>query len=196
MRLPVGPPALASGSDRPVPLSLITRHQFGNSASLVSGGFPRDQGWSICAVCRQPRPSFLPRLPFDWLTPPCPVRAKRGRLSDTRIRRVLELMEREYASRLTASQLAGVVGLSRSRFEHLFKAETGARLRPALRQIRLQRAQALLAKSSLSIKEIACRVGFLSTSGFARAFARRYGQAPCQWRRRQSQIGIARLDNK
>jgi transcriptional regulator GlxA family with amidase domain len=105
-------------------------------------------------------------------------------------------MEREYGSRLTASHLAEVAGLSRSRFEHLFKAETGERFRRALRDIRLSRADALLAGSTLSIKEVACRVGFLSTASFSRAFTERYGQAPSQWRGRHSQIGIARLDKK
>jgi len=61
-------------------------------------------------------------------------------------------MEQEYSSRLTASRLAKVVGVSRSRFEHLFKAETGARFRPTLREIRLSKAQTLLAKPILSIK--------------------------------------------
>jgi transcriptional regulator GlxA family with amidase domain len=92
-------------------------------------------------------------------------------------------MEREYGSRLTATHLAEVVGLSRFRFEHLFKAETGRRFRASLRQIRLSKANTLLAKSSLSIKEIACRVGFLSTPAFSRAFRKRYGQPPSQWRR-------------
>jgi transcriptional regulator GlxA family with amidase domain len=103
-----------------------------------------------------------------------------------RIRRVLELMEREYSSPMTASRMAEVVGLSRSRFGHLFKAETGKRFRSALRQIRLSKAQTLLAKSRLGIREIAFRVGFLSTPAFSRAFAKRYGQSPSQWRRRQA----------
>jgi len=105
-------------------------------------------------------------------------------------------MEREYGSRLTASHMAEVVGLGLSRFEHLFKAETGERFRPALRRVRLSKAEKLLAASSLTVKEIACRVGFLSTSAFSRAFAKRYGQGPSQWRRRRSQLGITRLDNK
>jgi AraC family transcriptional regulator of arabinose operon len=108
---------------------------------------------------------------------------------------VLDVMERECGSALTASHLAEVASLGRSRFEHLFKAETGARFKPTLRHIRLSKAQMLLAGAGLSVKEIACRVGFLSTSAFSRAFRKRYGQPPSQWRRRHSQMGIARLDN-
>lgn len=108
--------------------------------------------------------------------------------TDHRIRRVLDVMEREYSSRLTASHLAEVIGLSRSRFEHLFKAETGARFRPTLRQIRLSKSQTLLVNSTLSIKQVACRVGFLSTPAFSRAFGKRNGQPPSQWRRRQTEV--------
>ncbi|MGD0010130.1 MAG: AraC family transcriptional regulator [Terriglobia bacterium] len=122
---------------------------------------------------------FAPEAP----TAPPPLSA-----TDNRIRRVVEVMEQEYSSRLTASRLAKVVGVSRSRFEHLFKAETGARFRPTLREIRLSKAQTLLAKPILSIKEVACRVGFLSTPAFSRAFVKRYGQPPSQWRRRQTEV--------
>jgi len=97
-------------------------------------------------------------------------------------------MEQEYGSALTASHLAELVGLSRSRFEHLFKAETRERFRPALRQIRLSKAETLLAGSTLSIKETACRVGFLSTPAFSRAFKKQYGQSPSQWRRRRAEV--------
>jgi transcriptional regulator GlxA family with amidase domain len=142
--------------------------------------------------------SATSRLPSDVgeLAPEAPAASLLLPAGDHRIRRVLGVMEREYGSRLSANRLANFVGLSRSRFEHLFKAETGARFKPALRQIRLQKAQTFLAKSSLSVKEIACRAGFLSTSAFSRGFAKWYGQAPSRWRRRHSQTGIARLDNK
>jgi transcriptional regulator GlxA family with amidase domain len=101
---------------------------------------------------------------------------------------VLELVEREYGSSLTATRLAQVVGLSRSGFEHLFKAETGGKLRRTLRQIRLSKSQALLAQSDLSVKEIAQRVGFLSAPAFSRAFAKRYAQPPSQWRARHAKV--------
>jgi transcriptional regulator GlxA family with amidase domain len=105
-------------------------------------------------------------------------------------------MERGYSSHLTASHLAEAAGLSRSRFEHLFKGETGERFRPTLRQIRLSKGQELLAESRLSVKEVACRVGFLSAPAFSPAFKKQYGQPPSQWRRRHSEKDIARLDNK
>ena len=122
---------------------------------------------------------FPPQAPIASLLPPA---------TDHRIRRALEVMEREYSSALTATRMAEVLGLSRSRFEHLFKAETGGRFRPTLREIRLSKARTLLAKSILSIKEVACGAGFVSTSAFSRAFVKRYGQPPSRWRGRQTEV--------
>ncbi len=111
------------------------------------------------------------------------------RVPDHRIRRALEVMKRDYRSCLTAAHLAGAVGLSRSRFEHLFAAETGRGFKPALRHIRLSESCILLAESNLSIKEIADRVGFRSAPAFSRAFEKLYGEPPSQWRRRHAEVG-------
>jgi len=114
---------------------------------------------------------------------------------ESRIRLALEFTQAHCAEHLTVSLVAAQVGLSRSRFEHLFRAETGRRFKPALRQVRLSESQSLLARSELRIKEIAYRVGFRSAWAFSRAFRKVYGQPASQWRRRHSQVGIARLDN-
>ena len=128
------------------------------------------------------------RCPSDGaeLAPQGPVPP---RVLDPRIRQALGVMGRDYGSRLTATHLAEVVGLSRSRFEHLFTAETGRRFRPALRHIRLSKSQALLRNSNLSVKEIADRVGFRSGVAFSRAFEELYGEPPSQWRRRAAEVG-------
>jgi len=80
------------------------------------------------------------------------------------------------------------VGLSRSRFEHLFSGETGTGFKPTLRQIRLSNSQSLLATSNLSIKEIAGLVGFRSAAAFSRAFNEYYGEPPSHWRRRLAEV--------
>jgi transcriptional regulator GlxA family with amidase domain len=127
-----------------------------------------------------PHPGSSPR--WRALSPP-------PRVPDLRIRRALEVIERDYSSRLTVAYLAEIVGLSRSRFEHLFRTQTGKRLKPALRRIRLSKSQALLAGSTLSIKEIADRVGFRSASAFSRAFEKLYREPPSRWRRRRAEAG-------
>ena len=139
--------------------------------------------WRYCHATRRDNALALRRGGIRAGSPP-PLSA-----TDHRIRGALQVMELEYGHHLTAKDLAQRLGLSRSRFEHLFTAETGTRFRPALRHIRLSKSQALLRNSNLSVKEIADRIGFRSGAAFSRAFEELYGEPPSQWRRRAAEVG-------
>jgi AraC-like DNA-binding protein len=78
--------------------------------------------------------------------------------------------------------VAARLGLSRSRFEHLFRDETGRAFRTALREVRLLLARNLLRDPSLRIKEVACTCGYRSVPSFSREFKRRFGRSPSRWR--------------
>jgi transcriptional regulator GlxA family with amidase domain len=75
------------------------------------------------------------------------------RTMDTRILRTLAGMEADPAQRLAVTRVAAQLGLSRCRFEHLFKESTGESFGSRLRRLRSIRAKSLLADCSLSIKE-------------------------------------------
>ena len=64
--------------------------------------------------------------------------------TDRRVRAALAFMESGLASGLSVSVVASRVGLSRSRFEHIFKAQTGGTFREVVRVMRLARARKLL----------------------------------------------------
>ena len=83
-------------------------------------------------------------------------------------------------------ELAARLGLSRSRFEHLFKAQTGATFRRYVRTTRLTRAKALLQDPCLRVKEVAWRCGYANTSSLTRGFEREYGLSPSDYRRSTS----------
>ena len=51
-----------------------------------------------------------------------------------------------------------------------------------LRQLRMRRAAALLAASSLSIDQVSGEVGYVSRSSFFRAFTKAYGTDPSSYR--------------
>jgi len=54
-----------------------------------------------------------------------------------------------------------------------------------LRELRMQRAQHLLASTFLSVKEIAFVSGINDVSTFVRTFKRRYGVTPSEFRGRK-----------
>ncbi|MEW6682472.1 MAG: helix-turn-helix transcriptional regulator [Nitrospirota bacterium] len=65
-----------------------------------------------------------------------------------------------------------------------FKRETGIGLHDYLLTLRLQRATALLVKTTKSIKEISAEAGFRDPQVFSKAFKRRMGCPPTVYRDR------------
>jgi transcriptional regulator GlxA family with amidase domain len=99
---------------------------------------------------------------------------------EVRIRKVLKLIESEPARSI--EELAAQCNLSHSHLQHLFKQHTGVQLGHLLLEQRLLKAACLLENSNMSVKEIACAVGYEHTSSFIRAFERRFGIAPRTYR--------------
>jgi AraC-like DNA-binding protein len=105
-------------------------------------------------------------------------------IPEGRLRRVLRVIESETPRHVR--DLAAGCRLSQSHLQHLFKRHTGIRLGHLLNQQRLERAADLLAHSEMSIKEVACAVGYEHTSSFSRAFLRWFETVPSQYRRQNA----------
>lgn len=103
---------------------------------------------------------------------------------DWRVRAVIAYAGENLHRRATHEELARHVGLSSSRLRHLFKAETKSPLSQYLASLRIEKAQALLETSSLSVKEISAMVGYAHASHFARDFKKRMGAPPARYRAR------------
>lgn len=104
-------------------------------------------------------------------------------VADQRVRAALATLQANYSAHLTSGGVASTLGLSRSRFEHLLRQETGATFRRKLQDVRLAAARTLLADPTLRIKEVAARCGYAKTCDFTRAYHARFGVAPSEWRR-------------
>ena len=77
--------------------------------------------------------------------------------------------------------LAGVAGLSPSRFAHRFKADTGDSPIAYLTKLRLRQAARLLELRGRSVGEAARDVGFDSPFYFSRQFKKQYGVSPREY---------------
>jgi AraC-like DNA-binding protein len=97
-------------------------------------------------------------------------------------RRVLGMIES--GTPYNIGDLAAELRLSPSHLQRLFKRETGSPMGEWLIELRLQKAAYLLAKSYLSVKEVARSAGYEHVSSFIRAFERRYVLTPTQYRER------------
>ncbi|MEO9475661.1 MAG: helix-turn-helix domain-containing protein [Cyclobacteriaceae bacterium] len=83
------------------------------------------------------------------------------------------------------SELAESMNMSRSNLLRKVKSETGLSVSVLIRQVRLHRAKDLLEKRSLTVSEIAYRVGFSSTSYFTKCFRELYGYPPGEHAKQQ-----------
>lgn len=102
---------------------------------------------------------------------------------DRRIRRAIELMHAHLNRELQLEEIAAAAYLSPFHFARLFKKLTGASPHSYLGNLRVTRAQALLAETDLSISEVSARVGYASPSHFTKAFRRSTGLTPREFRK-------------
>ena len=152
----------------PIPQATVTqwRTQLGDSATLTT---TRVEPWVTgTLLCRHRRPSI-----------------------DHRVKRVLRDLPNRLAEAESVSlnAVAASVGLSPSRFLHLFTMSVGVPLRPFVLWLRLQRGARELA-SGQSVATAAHAAGFSDAAHFTRTFRRMIGATP----RQVMQRGLAARD--
>lgn len=84
--------------------------------------------------------------------------------------------------RVGINEVAERLYTSRSKLCATFKAQTDESLGAYIRRRRMERAQDLLADSSLTIAQVAERLGYPQQAAFAQAFKQHTGTTPTAWR--------------
>jgi AraC-like DNA-binding protein len=83
------------------------------------------------------------------------------------------------------TELAKMCGCSVRHFSRLFRDYFGQSLAPKKTELRLQRAQSLLADTNAKIIDVAMDSGFQHVGLFTTVFKREFGVTPSEWRRRR-----------
>ena len=96
-------------------------------------------------------------------------------------------MENNYAREITVEELAGICKLNRSYFSKLFKDNMGCPPQEFLIRLRMAKAAERMQVTSDSIGDVAVMCGYPNQLHFSRAFKKRYGLSPREWRA-QNQI--------
>jgi AraC-like DNA-binding protein len=148
----------AASEVTPVPMETVAdwRAQLGDPASLTAA---RVEPWVIGTLLSDRRPPSI----------------------DHRVKRVLRDLPNRLAEAEAVSldAVAASVGLSPSRFLHLFTTSVGVPLRPYLLWLRLQCGAGELARGK-TVTDAACAAGFSDAAHFTRTFRRMIGATPRQ----------------
>ncbi len=166
------------GVDLPVCVPAKLAHKFAASIEPIVhrwlGGRPLDVLWAH---------HELESLLLAWLMHAAP-RAEGSKLqrdSESRLRRAEVAAQMKLAS-FGVEEFAQAAGLGRAQFARLYHALRGMSPGKALRDMRLNEAERLLANTELSIHEISHQVGYPNPTVLARSFRERYGMSPSAWR--------------
>jgi transcriptional regulator of acetoin/glycerol metabolism/AraC-like DNA-binding protein len=111
-----------------------------------------------------------------------PVPQARGGLPPGAMRRVLKHVETHLSESIDLAELAAIAGLSVFHFARQFKQAAGVTPHHYLVEKRVERAREMLARTDLSLSEIAIATGFSDQSHFARHFRQMLGMTPGQFR--------------
>ncbi|MDQ4045389.1 MAG: AraC family transcriptional regulator [Chloroflexota bacterium] len=111
-----------------------------------------------------------------------PVRPATTSRYEARVLQVLVHIEDHLDDPLPLAQLAAVAGFSPHHFHRIFQNVTGEAPKEYLRRLRLERAVARLKVSPDNVLQIALEAGFKTHETFTRAFTRRFGINPSEFR--------------
>jgi len=106
-----------------------------------------------------------------------------GKLARWQQRRVEEMMTVGLESGVSLAELARECGLSVTHFVRAFRQTTGSSPHQWLLARRVDKAQSLLAKSELTLAQLALSCGFTDQSHFTKVFSAMVGTTPGRWRR-------------
>lgn len=110
-------------------------------------------------------------------------------LRNESVGRVLGILHANPAHDHNLDDLAREVGLARSVLAERFAHYVGIPPMHYLAQWRMQLASGLLSSTTLSLSQVAERVGYGSEAALSRAFKRCVGLAPAEWRRARRSVG-------
>lgn len=100
-----------------------------------------------------------------------------------RLRRVRDLIDREYAEPLDVRRLAGEASMSVGHFQRAFKEAFGETPYSWLMTRRVERAMSLLRLGDASVTEVCMAVGCTSLGSFSARFTELVGMTPREYQR-------------
>jgi len=110
------------------------------------------------------------------------LKENRKTLVNPSLKRVIEYIDQNYMNRLTLENVAKHVFLNKTYISQMFMKHLGISFVSYLESVRIYKAQELLQNTDMSVTKIAEETGYASQSYFTKAFKKRVGMSPLQYR--------------
>ena len=104
------------------------------------------------------------------------------RLRTSLFEEATEIVDQEYGSDLSLDEIARRVASSRRQLQRAYAEIGNTTFREHLTGVRMDKAAELLAARTMTVREVAHRVGYRQPAQFAKAFRRHTGVAPSDFR--------------
>ena len=102
----------------------------------------------------------------------------------------LQRLEREYRKPPLFAELAREIGTNQNKLKAVFKEAFGVTMAEYCLERRMREAQQLLIEATLTIAQVAERVGYEHQSSFAAAFGAHVGMSPRQYRQHRAPFNL------
>ncbi len=110
------------------------------------------------------------------------IRNEREKRSKIRIEMAKKYISEHYKEGITLNDVADYIELNASYFSNLFKTEVGTNFSDYLLEVRMRMARKLLRDPTIKVYEIGCMVGYEDAVSFGRAFKKKVGMSPKEYR--------------
>lgn len=124
------------------------------------------------------------RLDAAELTP-LAVDSGLSRADSERIMRARQLIDDRASEKLTLDRIAQTCGLNREKLTRGFREMFACSVAEAIAERRLTQASRMLATTDLPVSSIGYESGYMNNASFSRAFGRRFGVSPSDYRAQQ-----------
>ena len=94
----------------------------------------------------------------------------------------IEYIKASYKNGINVSDVATELGVSRAYLNYVFQSELGMSIQQCLISFRMHKAANLLVSTTLTIKEISNETGYTDQLTFSKAFKKKFGVSPTQYR--------------
>ena len=103
----------------------------------------------------------------------------------TKLSMITDYMKEHYKEELSLSKLAEIFGYSPSYLSRMFQKYAGINYKDYLQAIRTEHGYRQLIETKMTISDISMENGFPNNKAFSKAFYKKYGIMPAEFRKRQ-----------